>query len=329
MDPRSILVRAPNWLGDAVLSLGAVRDVRRNFPDARIDVLARAHVADLYQAVREVDGVRSCSSFSDGVLAARGFDAAVLLPNSFGSALQAWRAGIRERWGYARDGRGVLLTRRARVPRGVRGVSEALYYRALLAGVGLVVSAAQDLSLHCPDEWRSRAARLLAGSSSWVGLNPGAAFGSAKRWLPERYAALADRLAERHGVQVAILGSAAERPLAEVIASAMRTPARILSGETRLTELVGVLASLRLLITNDSGPMHVAAALGVPLVAIFGPTDWSETAPVGRACRLVREPVECSPCKRRECPIDQRCMTRVTVERVLAAAEELLKGDRP
>jgi heptosyltransferase-2 len=109
----------------------------------------------------------------------------------------------------------------------------------------------------------------------------------------------------------------------------MRTPARVLSGETRLTELVGVLASLRLLITNDSGPMHVAAALGLPLVAIFGPTDWRETAPVGPACHLVREPVECSPCKRRECPIDQRCMTRVTVERVLAAAEELLKGDRP
>ena len=326
---RRLIVRAPNWLGDVVLSLGAVRDLRRNFPGARIEVLARPSVADLYRALGEVDGVRLCPSFREGIAAARGCDAAVLLPNSLGSALQVFLARVPERWGYARDGRGLLLTRRARVPHEVSGVSEAYYSRAMLAGVGLKVSATQDLSLRCPDEWRARGTELLGAGGRWVGLNPGAAFGSAKRWPAERYAALADGLARQGGARVVILGSSADRPVADAIAAAMTAPARVLAGETRLTDLVGVLAGLDLLVTNDSGPMHLAAALGTPLVAVFGPTDWRETAPGGAACQVVREPVECSPCKLRECPIDHRCMTRVEVERVLAAAQDLLKGAHP
>ena len=319
-----LLIRAPNWLGDVMLSLGAVRDLRRNFGHAHIEVLARPAVAGVYEAVREIDGVRPCPSFGEGVAVARGFDAALLLPNSFGSALQVWRAGIPERWGYARDGRSLLLTRRARVPRAVHGFSEAYYYRALLAGLGLVASADLDLSLACPADWRERGQALLDGTGEWIGLNPGAAFGSAKRWLPDRYAAVADVLAESRSAQVVIVGSSAERALAETIAAAMRPPARVLCGETSLPELIGVLASLRLLVTNDSGPMHVAAALRVPVVAVFGPTDWRETAPRGQHCRVVREEVECAPCKLRECPIDHRCMTGVGVARVLATCEDLL-----
>jgi heptosyltransferase-2 len=322
--PSRLLVRAPNWLGDVMLSLGAVRDLRRNFASARIEVLARPSVADVYKAVCEIDGLRLCPSFGEGVAAARGFEAALLLPNSFGSALQVWRAGIPERWGYARDGRSLLLTRRARVPRAVLGFSEAYYYRALLAELGLAVSSELDLSLACLPEWRERGQTLLRDADERIGLNPGAAFGSAKRWLPERYAAVADALAESRSAQVVILGSNTERALAETIAATMRHPARILCGETSLPELIGVLASLRLLVTNDSGPMHVAAALGVPVVAIFGPTDWRETAPRGQHCRVVREGAECAPCKLRECPIDHRCMTGVDVARVLATCEDLL-----
>jgi heptosyltransferase II len=328
-DIRSILVRAPNWLGDAMLSLGAVRDVRRNYPEARLEVLARPSVAEIYRAVREVDDVRPCVSFSRGAAAARGFDAAILFPNSFGSALQVWRARVPERWGYARDGRSLLLTRRARVPAAVRGLSEAFYYRALLADLGLVVSSEMDLSLECPEPWGERGRALLGETGRWIGLNPGAAFGSAKRWLPERYAAVADALAERQDARVVIVGSAGERALAETIAGAMRRPARVLCGETTLADLVGVLAALRLLVTNDSGPMHVASALGVPVVAVFGPTDWRETAPRGRACRVVREPVDCAPCKLRECPIDHRCMTVVSVARVVTACEDLLALTEP
>jgi heptosyltransferase-2 len=199
----------------------------------------------------------------------------------------------------------------------------------MLAGAGLRVSAAPDVSLRCPPDWTESAGadRLLGkdGGGDWVGVNPGAFYGTAKRWLPERFAAVADTLAAR-GARIALVGGAAERPIAEAIAAQMRAPARVLCGETTVPELVGVLARLRLLVTNDSGPMHVAAALGVPVVAVFGPTDWRETHPVGEAHRVVREPVHCSPCGLRECPIDHRCMRRVSVDRVLGETAPLWGG---
>jgi heptosyltransferase-2 len=320
-----IVVRAPNWIGDVVLSLAAVRDLRRNFPQARIEVLARPWVAPLFGAVTEIDAVRESASVSEDTSSLRrAFDAAVLLPNSFASAFAAWRAGIPHRWGYATDGRGALLTRAPRVPPQVRGRSQVYYYRAMLGAAGLVVSAAPETALACPPEWRSRGATLLGGEGPWIGLNPGAFYGTAKRWLPERYAAVGDTLARRTGARVAIVGGAAERALGETIASSMREPARVLCGETSLPDLTGVLAGLTVLVTNDSGPMHVAAALGVPVVAVFGPTDSRETGPVGEAHRIVREPVHCSPCKLRECPIDHRCMTRIGADRVIAEAQGML-----
>jgi len=320
-----LLVRAPNWIGDVVLSLAAVRDLRRNFPMARVEVLGRPWVAELYRAVAEVDGVRAAAGFRAEVAAVRGgFDAAVLLPNSFGSALCALAAGIPERWGYATDGRGFLLTRRCGVPPEVRGESQVYYYRAMLAGVGLQVSATPDTSLRCPDDWAARGAALLDGGDGWIGLNPGAFYGGAKRWVPARYAAAGDALARETGHRVAVLGGLAERPLGEEIAAAMTTGPRVLCGETTLPDLVGVLSRLRLLVTNDSGPMHLASALGVPLVAVFGPTDWRETAPTTARHRIARSEVECAPCLLRECPIDHRCMKRVTVDQVLGAARDVL-----
>jgi heptosyltransferase-2 len=325
--PSRLLVRAPNWLGDVMLSLAAVRDLRRSFPAARVEVLARGSVAELYRAVPEVDAVRESRGHRQDVSAIRGaFDAAVVLPNSFGSALAVWRAGIPERWGFATDGRGLLLTRGPRVPANARGRSQVYYYRAMLDGVGIDTSVPADTSLRCPEEWGARGAVLLGDEGPWLGLNPGAAFGTAKRWLPERYAAAAELVSRRTGAQVAILGGPAERPLGEAIAAGMRSPARVLCGETTLPDLVGVLSRLRLLVTNDSGPMHVAAALGVPQVAVFGSTDWRETAPVSDRARLLREPVECAPCLLRECPIDHRCMKRVTVDRVAEAAVDLMSA---
>lgn len=325
MTPDRIVVRAPNWVGDAVLSLAALRDLRRNFPQARLEVHARPWVAPLYEAVAEVDAIRTSQGFQADRRLLRGqFDAAVLLPNSFASAAAAYAAGIPERWGYATDGRGPLLTRKARVPAQVRGRSQVYYYRAMLAGIGLTVSASPDVRLGAPEAWTERAAELLGAPGPWIGLNPGAFFGSAKRWVPARYAAAGERLARETGAKIAIVGGALERPLGDAIASAMKVPARVLCGETTLGELLGVLSRLRLLLTNDSGPMHVAAALGVPVVAVFGPTDWRETGPVGSRQRLVREPVHCSPCLLRECPIDHRCMRRVGVERVVGEARALL-----
>ena len=321
--PMRIVVRAPNWLGDVVLSLAAVRDLRRNFPQARIEVLARPAVATLYGAVTEVDAVRESHGVrADAQAIAGGFDAGVLLTNSFGSALALRMARIPERWGYATDARRLLLTRRAHVLPAVRGRSQVYYYRAMLAGLGLRVTAEPETALRAPEESLASADRLL-GPGDWVGLNPGAAFGPAKRWPLSRFAAVGDRLARTTGAQVAILGGPSERPSAEAVAAAMGHPARVLAGQTSLADLVGVLARVRVLVTNDSGPMHVASALGTPVAAVFGPTDPGETAPVGRA-RLLSEPVHCAPCGLRACPIDHRCMTRVAAERVAEAAEELI-----
>ena len=323
MTTERVVVRAPNWIGDVVLSLGAVRDLRRNFPGAKLAVLGRPWVSEIYGAVPEVDEViESRGVRADGAALRGRFDLGVLLPNSFGTALALWLARLPARWGYATDGRGLLLTRRARVPREIRGRSQVYYYRAMLAGVGLKVSATPDVSLRCPPSWQEESAPLLQSSPAWIGLNPGAAFGGAKRWLPERFAEAGDQLARERGAAVAIVGSASERPLGEQIAAKMTAPVRVLCGETNLRLLVGVLSRLSLLVTNDSGPMHLAAALGVPVVAVFGSTDPTETFPVGEH-RLVREPVPCSPCLLRECPIDHRCMTRIGVDRVVRAAHEL------
>ncbi len=322
-----IVVRVPNWLGDVVLCLGALRDLRRrNFPEAHLAVLARPSVAELLQAVPEVDAVHASRGMRADAETVRGaFDAAVLFTNSFGTALVPWLAAVPQRWGYATDGRGPLLTRAGRVPEGTAGVSEAYYHRAMLAAVGLEVSATPDTSLTCPPAWAEQADVLLGGGS-WIGVNPGAAFGTAKRWFPERYAAVAERLAREAGASVVILGGPSERPLAQAIAALLHVPVRVLAGETTIGSLVGVLSRLRLLLTGDSGPMHLAAALGTPLCAVFGPTDWRETAPRGTVQALVRVDVECAPCKLRDCPIDHRCMTRVSPDRV--AAEALtLSGD--
>jgi heptosyltransferase-2 len=321
---RRLLVRAPNWVGDVVLSLPALRDLRRAFPAARLSVLARPWVAELYGAVPEVDEV----ILSHGVRAdvnrvRRAFEAAVLLPNSFAVALVAWGARIPERWGFATDGRGPLLTRASRVPAAVRGRSQVYYYRAMLAGLGFDTAPAPDASLRCPTEWRERGRALLGSDGPWLGLNPGATFGTAKRWLPERYGAVGDLVSRRAGARVVLVGGKAERPLADQIAAGMACKPRVLTGETTLAELLGVLSCLDAFVTNDSGPMHLAAALDVPQVAVFGSTDWRETAPFTERATVVREPVECAPCMLRECPIDHRCMRAVTLERVTEATLEL------
>jgi heptosyltransferase-2 len=320
-----LLVRAPNWVGDVVLSLPALRDLRRAFPAAHVSLLARPWVADLYGAVPEVDEVLLSRGLRADMDLGRGaFDAAVLLPNSFAVALAAWGARIPERWGFATQGRGLLLTRAPRVPAAVRGRSQVYYYRAMLEGLGFDTTRPPDASLRCPEEWRERGRALLGSDGPWLGLNPGAFFGTAKRWAPERFAAVGDLVSQRKGAKVVLVGGKAERALADEIAGGMATKVLVLTGETTLPELVGVLSCLHGFVTNDSGPMHLAAALGVPVVAVFGSTDWRETAPFTERATVVREPVACSPCLLRECPIDHRCMRAVSVERVTEAALELL-----
>ncbi|MFZ0427481.1 MAG: lipopolysaccharide heptosyltransferase II [Acidobacteriota bacterium] len=338
-----VLVRSTNWIGDVVMSLPALREVRRLHPDAHLAVVARDWVADLYREQGLVDEIVSFPSGRSSLRLIgrlRDFDRAVLFQNAFEAALLASLAGIPDRVGYATQGRGFLLTRKARPRTPGRRLHQVFYYLDLLHLTGLsdidYLNRSEfrpDIRLRATRAGLGRARALLAEAGApadgqLMGLNPGATFGPAKRWLTDRYAALADRLIRETGATVLIFGSAAERPIAEAIQGSMKARAIILSGRTSLETLVALISSCSLFITNDSGPMHLAAALEVPQVALFGSTDEIATGPFDSRAEVIHKHVDCSPCLRRTCPIDLRCFTRIGVDEVYEAARRRLDEAR-
>lgn len=336
--PDKILVRATNWVGDAVMSLPALRALRQRFPRAHISILAKPWVADLYRRENVCNSLipYTARTWGKKLAAARElrtsqFDTAILLQNAFEAAAIAYVAGIPERIGYSRDGRGFLLTRPIPVPKpGEIPRHESFYYLELLRRAGILAELPGNDSIRLESAPTARAAGLdrfhqLGLGETVIGVSPGAAYGTAKRWIPERFAESANQVATELGAAVAIFGSKAERGLCESVAASITTRVRNFAGETSLAEFIDLAAACRVYLTNDSGAMHIASALGVPTVAIFGATDDQTTGPTGPLARVVREPVECSPCLKRECPIDHRCMTRVSAARVAEVALELLK----
>jgi heptosyltransferase-2 len=327
-----VLVRATNWLGDAVMSLPAIRAIRQIFPHAHLAVAARHAVADLYARETVIDQVITYTggrrAFA-GRLRDQRFECAILLQNAFDAALLAWMARIPMRIGYSRDGRGLLLTRAIKVPEpGDIPRHQRFYYLELLRRAGLLehFPASDAIRLEGIEAARESGVRRLAAlgiTGPVIGISPGAAYGNAKRWLPERFVACAAKLSQ----PALVFGSASERELCEQVARGLG--ARNLAGETTLGEFIELAAACRLFLTNDSGAMHVASALGVPTVAVFGATDDTTTGPTGPSARVVREHAECSPCLLRECPIDHRCMTRVTAEQVAATALQLWEESAP
>ncbi len=330
-----VVVRPPNWLGDAVLALPALEAIRAHFPGAHLTIAAPAPVAALFreETAAKPDHVLDLPDGSSDVvkaLAAGRFEVGVLLPNSFRSAWQLWRARVPARWGYATAGRGLLLTRRSRARR--RGASrhQADYYRALATGLGIACDPDRPPALAPSAASAARAGALLAergvpASARLVALAPGAAYGQAKQWAPARMAELAARLVAECGATCVVLGATHDRPAARAIESWLRAhaPQRAasvidLAGRTSLGALVGVAARSAVFVSNDSGGMHVAAALGRPVVAIFGPTDERATRPLGDHDVVTAE-VFCRPCMLRDCPIDHRCMKRISVATVFDA----------
>jgi heptosyltransferase II len=337
LNPSSVsklLVRATNWLGDAVMSLPAIRSVREALPRAHLAVVALPRVADLYSRESAIDqvilytaqkGLSARRRFAAELRQQR-FDAAVLLQNAFDAALMAWLAGIPERIGYHRDGRGLLLTHAIPVPEsGEIPRHERFYYLELLRRAGLIERFPKSDAIRLDGIDRAREsgmARLqaLGVAQPAIGISPGAAYGNAKRWLPERFAEVA---ATFPSASVVIFGSAGERDLCEQVRARLKQPALNLAGQTTLGEFIDLAAACRLFLTNDSGAMHVASALAVPTVAVFGATDDTATGPTGPLARVVRQHAECSPCLLRDCPIDHRCMTRVNAVNVVEAAAQL------
>jgi len=306
------------------MSLPALRAIRQRFPDSEITVLAKPWVAALYEGEGSVNRVVPLAGGkwrTPRELRREHFDLAVLFPNSFESAAQVFLTGARRRIGYARDARSPLLTSAIHVPKaGEIPRHERYYYLELLRRAGLIESLPDvtEIRFDAINEARERGQQLFRSrgiSLPVVGVSPGAAYGNAKRWLPERFAEAAALIAKRLGATVAIFGSEAERELCEKIAAVCE--GENLAGATTLREFIDMTAACSFFLTNDSGAMHIAAALAVPSITVFGPTDETGTGPSGPLARIVREPVDCAPCKLRECPIDHRCMTGVTVERVV------------
>jgi heptosyltransferase-2 len=340
-----ILIRATNWVGDAVMSLPAIRALHQRFPGAPIGVLARPWVADLYareSAIHQVIPYSAASGFRDfpaklrtaRALRAEEFDCVILFQNAFEAAALAWLARIPRRIGYARDGRAALLTDPVRVPKsGEIAPHQRFYYLELLRRAGLIddlpqidairLEGAESAALDGKCRLAERGLTLPV-----IGVSPGAAYGAAKRWLPERFAQTAIDVARSTSASVAVFGASAERGLCQTVADMIERGGVLalnVAGGTSLKVFIEMAAACRVFLTNDSGAMHIVSALGVPTVAVFGATDDSATGPTGPLARVVREPVECSPCLLRECPIDHRCMTRVAAGRVAAVAQELLR----
>ena len=330
-----LLIRATNWVGDAILSLPALRAVRAKFPDAHICILARPYVADIYRDQQICDeliayDVRGSHYGWKGrellvrELRARKFDVALLLQNAFDAAWVAWRSKIPERVGYARDGRAMLLTRATPVPKdGEIPPHEKFYYLELLRRAGWIDSLPDDehIDLRVPEAARKRAALMLAEFGARpdalrVAVGAGASYGSAKCWAPERFAKVLNEICQNDGIDVVLFGTDAEAGVSEAIKSGMRRPAVDLTGKTRIADLPALLSQCHLFLGNDSGAMHVAAAVGLPVVAVFGPTDPQGTAPVTPRASIVQQQPYCSPCFLRHCPTDHRCMNGVTVELV-------------
>jgi heptosyltransferase-2 len=333
-----IVVRVPNWIGDVMFALPALESLQENYPGAEIWLAGAPWVRDLLAGLawgertfqldptKGIGGLRAAARD----VRERGFDLGLLLTNSFGSALLFALAKIPERWGYKRDGRGLLLTKALPAEASDPPLHMVGYYLRLLEGLGLrTVPPEIRLSVTDGECERARADLGALGISSGrplVILNPGAAYGPAKRWPAARFAELGRLFQERRGADIAVTGAASDTGLAAEIGAALTRKPADLTGRTTLRGLLGVMSRAAVVVTNDTGPMHMANALRVPVVGVFGPTDPRATAPFHPpAAVLKKDGVPCWPCFYRECPYDHRCMTAVTAEEAFAAAVELMR----
>jgi heptosyltransferase-2 len=326
-----VVIRSPNWIGDAVMSLPAIQAVRQSLPDTPISILAKPWVADLfrgnpercqvivYESPGNHRGLRGRWALARKLRQEK-FNGGILLPNSFDSALIFFLAGIPHRAGYNTDGRRIFLTHAVPVNRRIKEGHQVGYYRHLIRSLGFDDSQARPrLGVEASQKkqaMKKAQALGLEDRKEWVGISPGAAYGSAKEWFPERYGELAERIAAQWNCQILLLGSSSERPVTGRLNPKAPIPIIDLVGRTTLGEAMALISRCRAFIGNDSGLMHVAAALGVPTVAIFGSTDPRRTGPVGETCRVIQRPIPCSPCFKARCPQNRECMERISVDEV-------------
>jgi heptosyltransferase-2 len=330
------------------MALPALRELRRVFGASHITIAGRPWVLGLFEGEELTDEIITLNETTGrlsksaavlreaGRIRRRQFDLAVLLTNSFGTALAARLGGVKKIAGYPTDARRLLLNQLIPFEPQYKTLHQTRYYlnvaaqiEAEIAGKSSVESSRAEPSLSVNESQKQQARSMLerfgiSPNSPILAINPGATNSAAKRWPADRFAGTADRLTERAGFQTIIVGASGDKPVADQVAQLMRRRAVVLAGETSIAELKGVLACAALVISNDTGTSHVSAALGIPTVVVFGPTEHVSTRPLSNRATVVRHDVECSPCMLRECPIDHRCMTRVEVDDVYNAAQNLL-----
>jgi len=339
--PEKILVRATNWVGDLVMTTPALAGIRKSFPDSEITVLIRPPLQEILEGSPAVDKFilydKKVYGGPTGIarlgreLRKKGFDRAILLQNAFEAALVVFLAKIPMRMGYKTDGRGLLLTDGIKVSPKTKGKHQVHYYLDLINALGMKTDVIMPkLYLGRKDNEYSAALLKEKGidkNGLIIGINPGAQYGIAKRWHPERFGFVADRLSKEYGASVIIFGGPGDVSTAGAVQASMKENVLNLAGKTGLRGLMALVNRCSLFITNDSGPMHISAALGVPTLAVFGSTDHIATGPFGEGHRIIREPVNCSPCLKRTCPLRHyKCMEQVTPQRVLKAAKEIMEG---
>lgn len=340
-DVKKIIVRVPNWIGDAVMCLPALEALHGLFPGADITVLARPVVVPVFEnnpAVGEImvyekkgrhRGLMGRITLAKEIRD-RGFDQAVLFQNAFDAALLVFMAGVPETVGYARDMRSPLLTKPVPVTEEVRKAHHVRYYLNLVGTLGEVGPDEPSPRLFLTEEEKARAGEFLKErgltGKPLVGAAPGASYGPAKMWPAEGFARVLDGLADEFGATALVFGGEDDREAAEEVSKLLDCEHLDLAGRIGLREFMALASRLGVFVTNDSGPMHVSYALGVPTVAVFGSTDSVATGPLGGSSTVVRREFECSPCLERECRYGHyECLTSVAPEEVLRSAVRLMK----
>ena len=324
-----VLVRAPNWLGDAVMAMPALAGLKKAYPDARLTLAIGEPFAALGEMAPFVDETAALPGRGDGRRAGalrglrnRDFDTLIILPNSFRSAWELWPGRAKRRLGYAGSLRSFMLTHAPARP-AAHSLHQAEYF-ARLIGALYPLAAPCPFEPGVPESARAEAARLLPGAGPYIGIGFGASYGDAKMWPAERFGALIEGLSALG--EVVLLGADGDRAAEEAVLASTKARPLSLVGRTPLMTLAAVFERLCGYVTNDTGPMHLAAALGTPVAGLFGPTSPEETRPLGAHVSTLYHKADCAPCWRRRCPTDQRCMRAITVEEALGAARSWLGG---
>ncbi|MBS3818295.1 lipopolysaccharide heptosyltransferase II [bacterium] len=332
-----IVVRAPNWMGDCILALPALQCLHKNRPQAQIWVAALPALKDLFTLFPFIQGViplshpRSLRSYLrlSRNLQKHHFHSGLLFTNSFSSALLLYLSKTPQRWGYIRDGRGLLLTKGIKPPSQKDLSHQVYYYLNLLSGLGFQTKPPPELNLPLSSREKKEAFSLLNSQGvnfkkPLVVFHPGAHYGPSKRWPPSHFAELARRLQEKYQANILLLGSPQESPICDSISSSLNPSPLQLCGKTNLFQLAGILDRADVVVANDSGPMHMANALKTPLISLFGPTNPRLTGPFQPPSTVFHKNVSCWPCFYRKCPFDHRCMKKISPAEVFQACEKYL-----